>query len=236
MVPSFGKEGSSDIKSRVSEEDYARTLAGRGFESRDHSHSYSRKVTILKLTLPLVAVVLIVLILVWPHLKATDNAFKIGFSSVKMAEDEDPSMHNARYFGADENKQPYSITADLATALSNGAQAVELEMPKADISLEDGTWLVLTAKNGIYKRDVEKMNLSGAVNLFHDTGYEFHTEKAQINLRAGTASGNVPIEGQGPFGNLKAEGFKLYDKGSRILFLGKSKLILYPGVAGATDQ
>lgn len=215
---------------------HAQTLADMGRGDRTYSSGYSRFVSVAKMVLPLIALIIITAVLIWPHMKVTDNSFRIGFASIKTTEGEEPSMHNARYFGADDKKQPYSVTADLATALGEGVQAVELEMPKADIALEDGTWLVLTAKNGVYERSTEIIDLTGAVNLFHDTGYEFHTEKARLNLAAGTAEGHVPVDGQGPFGALKAEGFKLYDKGKRIEFTGKASLKLYPGAAKEGPQ
>jgi lipopolysaccharide export system protein LptC len=105
-------------------------------------------------------------------------------------------------------------------------------MPKADISLEDGSWLVLTAKSGVYVRQNETLTLNDQVNLFHDSGYEFRTESAVIDLTKGTATGTVSVAGQGPFGNLKAEGFHLVDKGKTIYFMGKSKLTVYPGAGG----
>ena len=45
---------------------------------------------------------------------------------------------------------------------------------------------------------------------------------------------NLPIEGQGAFGVLNAEGFKLVDKGKTIYFTGKSKLVLHPGARRST--
>ena len=59
-------------------------------------------------------------------------------------------MINPRYVGTDKDNQPFSLTADLARNLSGPGTQVELEMPKADITTQDGTWLVLTAENGIY--------------------------------------------------------------------------------------
>ena len=133
------------------------------------------------------------------------------------------------------SKQTFSITADIAKNLLNAEKSVELEMPKADISLDDGSWLVVTAKNGIYVRLNQTLTLNEQVNLFHDSGYEFRTETADIDLTTGTASGSMPIEGQGPFGRLKAEGFRLVDKGRTTYFTGKSKLTIYPG-AGEQPQ
>lgn len=149
-------------------------------------------------------------------------------------------MVNPRFVGTDSENKPYSITADLARSLGDlkskdAPASIELEMPKADITLDDGTWLVLTAETGLLAQYDNSLNLEGAVNLFHDSGYEFRTQKAAIDLTSGIASGNLPIQGQGPFGVLNAEGFRLVDKGKTIYFSGKSKLILHPG-AGKKDQ
>ncbi|MDP4797014.1 MAG: LPS export ABC transporter periplasmic protein LptC, partial [Rhodospirillales bacterium] len=113
--------------------------------------------------------------------------------------------------------------------LSLTGNVVELDSPKADILLEDNTWLVLTAKRGIFGREAEALDLVGSVVLYHDSGYEFLTEKAKIDLKKSIAEGDQPIRGQGPFGNLQAEGFRLVDKGKKIYFTGKSKLTIYPG-------
>ena len=88
---------------------------------------------------------------------------------------------------------------------------------------------MLTAKRGIFGREAEALDLVGSVVLYHDSGYEFLTEKAKIDLSKGTAEGQVPIRGQGPFGNLQAQGFWLVDKGATIYFTGKSKLVIYSG-------
>ena len=42
--------------------------------------------------------------------------------------------------------------------------------------------------------------------------------------------GDQAVHGQGPFGDLKAEGFILVEKGKTIVFKGKSKLLIYPGM------
>jgi lipopolysaccharide export system protein LptC len=202
---------------------------------RRHAPGYSRFVAMMKFFLPLAALTLIVLIAVWPHLQTEDNRFRIGFAVLGLGESENPSMVNARYVGTDQNDQPFSITADLAKNLLKGAEAVELEMPKADIALNDGTWLVLTAEAGSYNRTGKKLNLAGAVNLFHDSGYELRTPEAEIDLDKGIALGDKTVEGHGPFGDLKAEGFRLEDKGRRITFTGKASLLIYSEIEKSTQ-
>ena len=195
-----------------------------------HTPAYSRFVSLMKVFLPTLALLLIGLVVVWPYLQSKESRFRIGFSGLMLSGSEDPNMVNARYQGTDKNSRMFTITADLAKNLLDDSSAVELEMPKADIVLEDGTWLVMTADTGIYKRDAATLNLVGAVTLFHDSGYEFRTSKATINLTEGLAEGKEKVEGQGPFGNLKAEGFRLIDKGKIILFTGKARMIFYPGI------
>lgn len=183
----------------------------------------------MKFLLPTVALLLILLIVAWPYINVPDSRFRIGFADLTVKEAGDPSMVNPRYVGSDDENQPYSITAEIARRLSESGKVIELDEPKADIALDDGTWLVLTAARGIYGRTAETLDLVGSVVLYHDTGYEFLTEKANINLETSAAEGDQPISGQGPFGNLQAEGFRLVDKGKTIYFTGKSKLVMYPG-------
>lgn len=196
---------------------------------------YSRFVQMMKFILPMVALALVILVIAWPYLKSNDLSFRLNFAALNAGQTEDPAMVNPRYLGVDKDNQAYSITADLARKLTEEDDDVELEMPKADIALEDGTWLVLTAENGIFRRLKKTLDLTGAVNLFHDSGFEFRTDKAQVDLESGTATGNVAVRGQGPFGDIYAEGFRLTDKGKTILFTGKSKLIIYRN-AGRTKK
>ena len=191
---------------------------------------YSRFVQMMKVLLPVVAALLIILILVWPYLRSEDLRFRLSFAALTANQNEDPSMVNPRFLGIDKENKAYSITADLARNLAAGSSSVELEMPKADITLDDGTWLVLTAKSGIFRQAKKNLDLTGAVNLFHDSGYEFKTSKAVIDIQKGVASGSEAVRGHGPFGEMQGEGFRLFDKGKTIIFTGKSKLVFFPGL------
>ena len=189
---------------------------------------YSRYVNFMKFILPLMALALVAAIMIWPQLQIMDTSFSIALSNAKLSTKEGLSMVNARFVGVDLKKQPFSITADIAKNLLKDVEQIELEMPKADITVSDGSWLVLTANSGVYDQKRKFLNLKGAVNLFHDSGYEFKTKKANIDLNQGIAISNEPVKGQGPFGQLQAEGFQIENKGNKISFLGKSKLILFP--------
>lgn len=197
---------------------------------RRHSRTYSGFVQVAKWVLPVIALGLIALVALWPHLRNEDVRFRIGFAAIQSNVDDEASLLNPRYVGTDEHDQPYSITADIAKKVGGEGldTRVGLELPKADITLEDGTWLVLTAENGVYVRRDKTLELTGNVNLFHDSGYEFRTAKTTVDLSKGLARGNVPVNAQGPFGTLVAEGFILINRGRTVVFTGKSKLVLNP--------
>ncbi len=169
--------------------------------------------------------------IVWPEIK-TDDTFRIGFASVRLSGNAEPGMDNARYVGTDDNRQPYSVTADLARVVSERSGVVDLELPKADLTLKDGSWLVLSARTGRYQRRENILNLDNEVNLFHDSGYEMSTNQLSVNLKAGSAEGHTPVSGHGPFGELKAQGLKLTEKGRVIFFTGPAHLTLYTSTDG----
>ena len=188
--------------------------------------SYSLFVGLMKVLLPAMAAALVLLVIVWPQL-IPDERFRIGVSQISLEQADSLAMLNPRFDGRDSSNRPFSITADLATQASGGSDVIDLELPKADITLEDGTWLALTAQTGRYRRKAETVEMQGDVVVFHDQGFEMRTEEAFIDLEAGTATGATPVEGQGPAGLLNAEGFQVTGRGARILFTGKSQMVLY---------
>jgi len=204
---------------RAAEEDHRAPLRSGG--------SYSRFVAWMKVLLPFFALGLIALIVIWPRLKSEDT-FRIGFSSVQLSGSAQPGVDNARYMGTDENRRPYTITADLARIDDKVDGLIFLETPKADLTLEDGTWLVLTANKGRFFEGRQRLELDGNVNLFHDTGYEIATEHLNMDLKTNIAESKAPVVGHGPFGVLNSAGLKLIDKGRIIYFTGPAKLVLYP--------
>ncbi|GAB6053054.1 hypothetical protein JCM17960_18740 [Magnetospira thiophila] len=202
-------------------------MEAEAFRRRRQVARYSRMVHVLKVLFPIIAVVLLVLIAIWPHIQPEDNSFRIGIASMEVGDVDQAGMVNARYVGTDDGGRQFSVSADLARNLGGGTEHVELEMPKADITLEDGTWLVLTANSGLYTQERKALDLKGAVNLFHDTGYEIRTSLAHVDLGNNSASGNEPVTGQGPFGELQAEGFDIRDRGRTIYFTGKTRIVIH---------
>ena len=192
------------------------------------SERYSRFVGLMKFVLPLGAAVLVALVVAWPYLEGRDPGVPLSFAEVEPTTADALFMANARYLGSDDRNQPFTVTADSVIQDDPQSDIVRFTSPKADIMLSDGSWLALTADSGTLRQSDETLLLDGAVSIFSDEGYEFRTERAEIDLRTSIARGNSAIEGQGPFGILNADTFRLdRDRGS-IRFEGRVRLVLYP--------
>lgn len=207
----------------------ARVTAGARPRRRAISANPSRFVALMKLVLPLAAMALAGLVVAWPQLQSRTDGFRLGYASISPGEAEDLRMVNARVTATDKNASPYALRADLVAQESPGADVILLDAPQADVFLADGTWLGLAADNGRYSQKEQILELSGAVNLFHDSGYEAHSDGIRLDLAEGVAEANVPVVGQGPFGELEAQGFLIVDRGRTVHFTGRTKLVIYPG-------
>lgn len=192
------------------------------------SGGYSLFVGIMKVLLPAAAAVFIMLLLAWPELTPGKDGFDLDLSELAIDQPEGVTMLNARFSGFDSRNQPFLVTADVASQASENESVINLELPKADITLEDGTWVALSARDGLYDREQKTVDLVGDVSFFHDEGFELHTESARFDLDKGTAMSREIVTGQGVFGQIDAKGFDSFDQGDRIIFSGPTRLLLYP--------
>jgi hypothetical protein len=170
----------------------------------------------------------------------------------------DVKVQKVQYNGVDASNRPYSVTAESASqpqkadpapapaaAAPDGAgkpapaaaaqadaeakaDSVNLQKLIADMTMKDGTWVAVTADDGVFHRDAGTVDLSGNVTLFHDTGLSFETDAATVDLKNDWARGDQPVEGQNADGQLAAQGFEIKDDGKTILFTGRSYLKLFP--------
>ena len=166
---------------------------------------------------------LLALIALWPEIDAatTKARLTIGHAS---GEVEGGKLVDARYNGVDEKGRPYTITA--ATAWQIDPERVGLTLPKGDITLENGTWLMLTSKEGTFMQHLNQLDLVNNVTLYRDDGTTMHTNSASVDLKAGAAAGSEPVHVEGPFGVLDAVGFTVMDKGTAIDFPGPAHVVL----------
>lgn len=187
---------------------------------------YTQLVLLGKRALWVLAVLLTLILLAVALLNGGDKGARITLNQASSSAPQEPAiMSRPRYQGLDSDNHPFTITAD--RALQPDRETVNLENVSADIMLEQDAWMALTANAGTYGMAGKILRLKGGVSLFYEGGYEFRTEHAVINVATNTAEGDAPVEGQGRAGILKADSFKVLDRGKVLQFNGNVYVKLY---------
>jgi lipopolysaccharide export system protein LptC len=180
-------------------------------------------ITLIKWLLPAAALLLLTTVALWPKLASMSDSARIAFQRAR-GEVGDATVTDAHYRGVDEHNRPYTFTA--ASAQQDGPDRINLTTPKGDITLTDGTWLMVHSKKGVYLQHSGQLDLSREVTLYRDDGTNLMTASASIDLKSGAAASSEPTHAEGPFGTLDAQGFTLTDKGAAIQFIGPAHLVL----------
>jgi lipopolysaccharide export system protein LptC len=190
---------------------------------------YSRLVQTMKVALPLTALGILALVASWSVL--------VEPTARKFAEQPgDSELLKPRYFSVDEKGQPFSLTAKRAKESDSETGIVNLEEPEAEMTETGGGWVTLRSRTGFYNRQTRLLRMVGAVRILRDDGTEYHTEEAFSDIAAGTSWGDVPIVGQGPQGEVAAEGFRMTDRGKTIVLVNRSAVSTPTGPAKAQDS
>jgi lipopolysaccharide export system protein LptC len=188
---------------------------------------YSRFVDLMRWLLPVAALVLIAVLIGWPDRDNGDGNLTLSFVNLGR-QDESLRMISPRYVGTDSHGQPFVITADAATQDETDQELITLDAVEADVTLEDGRWIVLQSPTGLYNRREETLYLNDWVDIYSDDGHQFNARNVTLDLANSLASSIQPVHGQGPMGLLDAHGFKILDGGKRTRFEGGVKLTIKP--------
>jgi len=199
--------------------------------------SYSGFVGLMRYLLPAMAAALLGLVVAWPLVGGGQEGIH-----VPLIEDPDVdsrlTMVNASYQGSDAKNRPFTVRGAEAYQPESDSPIVHLSGIEADI-FDDrarSSMIALTANEGLYQRDVEQLDLSGDVTVRSDAGHEFRTSKAHIDLPAGLARGDEPVNGTGPHGLIDAGNFALLERGEIMTFGGQVRMTLFPHALGGADD
>ena len=180
-------------------------------------------ITATKFLLPAIALALLASIAIWPELDRESESARIAFRRMT-GEVEGTRLLDARYRGVDEKGRPYTVTASIAQQVD--PERINLTNPKGDITLENGSWMMIQSKKGVYMQHASQLDLSQDVTLYRDDGLTVTTATASVDLKDGAASSADQTHAEGPFGVLDAQGFTVLDKGATVQFSGQSHVVL----------
>jgi lipopolysaccharide export system protein LptC len=180
-------------------------------------------ILLAKWLLPATALALLCSLALWPEVEQVQTSVRTAAS--RLGDVTAARVTGAQYHSVDDHGRPYTVTAEIAR--QNGPERIDLTAPKGDITLQNGTWLMVKAKQGVFMQHSNLLDLSHDVTVYRDDGTTLLTASASLDLSHGAAAGAQPVHAEGPFGTLDAQGgFTATDKGTSIEFAGPAKLVL----------
>jgi lipopolysaccharide export system protein LptC len=188
--------------------------------------TYSRRVALLRRVLPAVGLGLLLLVAAWPRLEPLLDDVRFAVPSIDRRDAWELRMINPRYAGIDRLNRPYVLTAAAGRQMPERNDLMSLDRPRGQIIVHGGAKVVLTAATGVYQSQARLLDLFDDVTLTHENGTRFVTRAAHIDLAGETAGGQDPVAGEGPSGDITAQGFRILNKGDTIVFTGRSHLLL----------
>lgn len=141
-------------------------------------------------------------------LEKTPQGANTGITSV--------TMIGPRFTGRDSNDKPFVITADTARRRPEQPSLIDLTNPK----LEDETASNVVSRTGVYDEAREVLDLHTDVVMTDASGYIFNSDKARIFVKENRVESDTTITGHGPQAELKADTYKVFDGGKRIVLNG----------------
>jgi lipopolysaccharide export system protein LptC len=190
----------------------------------------TRVIGTLRLALPVGALCVLAALIVWPYIQPSKLA------AIAMKNIPDLVIKNLHLTGLDSKNEPYLLMAAKTTRPGGIKNVYDLDQPQGEITLTNGAWIAGNARYGRYDQDMHQLWLGGNVRLYHDKGYQFTTDEAQVDLNDNNAWGSSPVLIQGGFGEIRGQGFRLLDSGKVMVVTGPAHASLDLHGSSASDK
>ncbi len=129
------------------------------------------------------------------------------------------------FIGLDKEKKPFKISAAKATKLNNSTEVFDLEEPKGEIT-NDSDVFYMSGNFGVFNKSNQFLEISGDVTFSDKKSFTFNTSEAEMDFKKEVLLGHKKVTGKKKNSHITSEGFKILNKGDKIIFTGKSKLLL----------
>src|SRR4051794_25649970 len=164
--------------------------------------AHDRLIKWTKIVLPSAVGVLVAVLALAPLDKKGDVSFILDKKKVQSAP-ERMRVEEARYTGADDKGQQFTITAARAVQPSSNTPLVDINGMYAMLNMEQGP-LVLTANQGRYNLDTQQVAVLGPINAVGADGWQLRTQDVTVDMKQRQLASHGPAEGQMRLGQFRA--------------------------------
>ncbi len=121
----------------------------------------------------------------------------------------------------------YDLEAQRLRVLSEGSPEVLLTRPQMMATWQDGSWMTVTARAGLFNKESKVLQLIADVHIQDARGSDLTTESAVVRMKQKMAEGFSVISGKmGQNIDVVAAGFRLRDLSAHYEFLGATEMTI----------
>jgi lipopolysaccharide export system protein LptC len=184
--------------------------------------------THIQIALPFLALAIVMAGLVWPLLTGEVVRMPVGRAPLSGDRTDYASLDRPRLSGLDRSDHPYSLAAERATQRGRDDTAIDMTAPRIELTARNGRRIQVWSDTGRFDRTESQMDFAGNVTARDDRGNTVVAERLRVDPRAGSMISDRPIRGDGPDGEVDAEGIEVRGHGERVIFTGRVRLLLRP--------
>jgi lipopolysaccharide export system protein LptC len=135
---------------------------------------------------------------------------------------------NATYRGRDGQGRPFAVVAGSAVQVKAGDPIVRMSNLAASLIMAEGP-AKLTAPDGQYDFDNDRVSVNGPVIFSTSDGYRLSASGVSIDLRNRQITGTGGISGEVPSGTFSANGIRADLIERTVTLDGNARLRMVPG-------
>ena len=152
---------------------------------------------------------------------------KLEIIEVKKANSGEIALTGARYQGVTSSGQPFLITADQASDANDGSGRIDMQQPRATITMKNGQIIKLQSNSGVFDQPDDVVDLAGDVIVIQPAkNLKLASDALFANLKLGEMRSLVPVTVTDDARRIDAETITVLDNGDRILFGGTARMVM----------
>ncbi len=176
----------------------------------------SRRIHQMRKALPAAAAAIVLGLIGWVVIKTLMSSI----IDVRGSSPTSVRMINAKFYGQSGEGRSYMLAAMEAARDNKDIKRISLVGPVITLDVRGSNPTSAKADQGLFHESDKILHLNGNVVFTSAQGYVFKTGSAVVDTQTGIVTGNNLVSGTGPFGNIQAAKYAIYDKGTRIIFEG----------------
>jgi len=186
-----------------------------------------RRIRFLYNALPVGVGMVLAVMIITPMFPRGEVSFLLDRNKVAMTH-ERLAVSSANYRGQDDKGRAFSVSAGRAVQHSASVPIVQMSELSAQLEMASGPTRV-TARQGSYEMDKERVLMSGPVDFRSNDGYQMTTSGVAVDLKERRAFGAGGVSGTMQTGTFSASTMAVDMAARTVTLEGRARLRMVPG-------